>query len=72
MPSLTSGSLATAIPGCTFMEMILSMFVTHIFATVTSSQWVFPLSICSGFVYVRLILSAICITDWSVVFNLVS
>lgn len=66
MPSLTSGSLATAKSGCTSMEMILSMFVTHIFTTVTSSLWVFPLSICSGFVYGLLILSAICFTDWSV------
>lgn len=30
MPSLTSGSLATAMPGCTFMEMILSVFDTYI------------------------------------------
>lgn len=66
MPSLKSGSLATAKSGCTSMEMIFSMFVTHIFTMVTSSLWVFPLSICSGFVYGLLILSAICFTDRSV------
>lgn len=66
MSSLTSGSLATAKSGCISMEVMLSMFVTHMFTMVTSSLWVFPLSICSGFVYGLLILSAICFTDRSV------